>query len=317
MWLGAHYFSSGMSGTRLSRSRLSTFLHELVHTQDQTDGRAHYFTVGNRNYRYGSDGDHYNTELVPNLAMTYKEGISNAIRLLYDAAAENRYFRIFSINDFLWVEKNEPPAGSNISPDAWLYTRLTRMGIAEDTVPAALRTRLASDLLTNYAAYRFHRLPPEFLVHNEYVLAVIISKYLQHVTYERFFSAITQVNQALFQASGSGVAVLYEALCTSGLPVGVTASDISSASYPGRKTYFLPLAYADYFTGYRTTTKDQFKALFENALPNNWIDGYWDGARETVRAAVPSYTTGGRAPQQGDFTSIATALGITSSQADN
>lgn len=309
MWLGAQYFAT------TNRSKLSTFIHELMHTQDGTDGRPHLFTVGNRNYRYGADGTHYGVELVPNRAMTYKEGIANAIRLMYDGSASLRYFNLVANNDFLWVEKAEPPAGSGIHPDAWLHRQLTAAGVAPDTVPAELRNRLRSDLVNNYDAYRIHNLPPRFVLHNEYILALIISEYTRYVDPVRFFNGIRETNDALFRASGSGLAVLFDVLCHAGLPEGTTLADVSRASYAGQQSHMLPLAYADYFTGFRSGSKSEFSELFENLLPQGWIDLYWDIHRDTARATVqaPSATYAAR---DDDLTSLAMALGLNQSRPD-
>lgn len=309
MWLGAHYFRTA------STSKMGTFLHETMHTQDRTDGRAHLFTVGGRSYRYGSDQSHYGVELVPNRAMTYKEGIANALRLRYDNRSEQRYFELFASNDFLWVERGGPPAGSGVSADAWLHSQLTAAGVSPDTVPADLRARLTPNLVNNYDAYRFHRLPPRFVLHNEYVLAMIMDKYMDHVDPSRFFSGLSQVNDALFRVSGSGIAVLFEALCNAGLPTGSSLAEVSGSSVTSEHGYVLPLAYADYFTGFRSANKAEFASLFENLLPDGWINLYWDTHRTTARGAVTAPSAAHRA-QRSELTDIAIALGLRQSRQD-
>lgn len=309
MWLGAHYFAT------TNQAKLGTFLHELVHTQDRTDGRPHLFTVGNTNYRYGADGRHYGVELVPNRAMTYKEGIANAIRLMYDGAAARRYIDLVANDDFLWVEKAAPPAGSGIHPDAWLHAQLTAAGVSPDPVPEALRNRLRDDLVNNYDAYRIHNLPPRFVVHNEYILALIISTYTEYVDPARFFNGLRSTNSALFEASGSGLAVLFETLCNAGLPAGTTLADVSRTSYAEQQSHMLPLAYADYFTGFRTGSKTEFASLFENLLPQGWINLYWDIHRPTARAAVTAPSAAHAASRE-DLTSLAMALGLSQSRPD-
>lgn len=309
IWLGANYFAS------TNRSKLGTFLHELTHTQDATDGRPHLFTVGNRTYRYGADGTHYGVELIPNRAMTYKEGIANAIRLLYDNGRRARYFGLVANNDFLWVERTEPPANSGIHPDAWLHRQLTQAGISPDTVPADLLSRLRRELRDNYVAYRIHNLPPRFVLHNEYVLALIIAEYLDYVDPQRFFTGLRDVNDALYQASGSGIAVLFESLSNAGLPQGTTLEDVSRASYAGQQSHMLPLAFADYFTGFRTNSKQEFAALFESMLSQQWLDLYWDVHRQTARSAVTGASAGHPASRE-DLITLAMALGLNRSEPD-
>lgn len=302
MWLGPANFT----GPR----RFGTFVHELTHTQDRSDGRAHQFTVGGTNYRYGSDGRHFDVELIPNLAMTYKEGLANAVRLLYDHRSARRYFKVFAANDYLWVERNGPPAGSRINQDAWLYRNILAAGGTEATLPPGF----PSNRLTrsNYAPFRFRDLPAKYIIHNEYVLAMIISRYADHVSADRIFNGVADVNAALFGASGSGIAILFESLCSSGLPAGRTIDDIAAArvNVSDPQPYLIPLAYVDYFTNYSTSSAAEFAQLFENQLPDAWIQLYWEGVREIVRGAVPGPNA--EQPTPGHLTDIAIALNVTS-----
>jgi hypothetical protein len=128
------------------------------------------------------------------------------------------------------------------------------------------------------------------------------------------FNAIAAVNSQGRRTSGSWVAMFYKSLCEQALPAGQTIEAIKRApTSGGAKPYLLPLAYADYFTGFRSTTKDDFKQVFENqSYMNDWIDVYWDQARTQVRAAVPSSGT----PVFGNLTDIAIALGVNRSEPD-
>ncbi|MGD2215911.1 MAG: hypothetical protein PVJ64_04120 [Gemmatimonadales bacterium] len=308
MWLGAFHM-------RTARAR-STFLHELVHTRDRTDGRAHYFTTGGVNYRYGQDQVHYGVEILPNQAMTYKEGIANAVRLLYHYRSEVQYFDLFAQNDFLWVEKAAPQAAAGVSPDVWLYNQLQAAGVAEDPVPEDLRQRLRPELVNNYAAYRFRTLPARFMMHNEYVLALILAKYAEYVSPGRLFFAIGAVSDELYLASGSGLALLFEILGELGLPEEMSLDGLQQ-SYEGPKRHLLPLAFVDYFTAYKTPANDRraFAALFEDMLPQPWVDAYVTGYQAAVRAAAPAAGGTGR-PTPGDLTDIALALGIQTSEPD-
>lgn len=309
MHLGAHH----LNANQLSWTK-GTFIHELVHTQDLSDSRMHLFWVNGSNYRYGLDGTHFTTEAVPNMAMTYKEGIANTITLLYEGNVALQRFNWFSNNSNLWVEINPNPVNTGPgsvhrcldattpSNDAWLYNQIIASGIAEQ------RRNTAG----TYAAFRIRDLQPKFIVHNEFILALIFSEYARHISLNKFMEALQTSNNNLWRVSASGVAVLFENMCTVGLPVGETLGSVSASGLTGPKNYLLPLAFADYFTAYRATNKNEFKAIFENMLPQGWIDLYWDSARTTVRTAVPITAT----PQWGDLTSIAIALGITQSIPD-
>jgi hypothetical protein len=96
------------------------------------------------------------------------------------------------------------------------------------------------------------------------------------------------------------------------MPDGITMNDIrttSRASMP----YLFALGLADYFTYYRSTTLEQFKAMFENSLSEDWANVYWTVGKDIVRRAAPITLTGGRPPVlnvQQQIDAIATALGI-------
>jgi hypothetical protein len=64
-------------------------------------------------------------------------------------------------------------------------------------------------------------------------------------------------------------------------------SAVTGVNEAGPKPYLIPLAYADYFTAYRSQSKDDYKSIFENMLPQEWVDLYWDGYKDAVRSAVP------------------------------
>ncbi len=309
MHLGAHH----LNANQLSWTK-GTFIHELVHTQDFSDSRLHLFWVNGANYRYGLDGTHFTVEAVPNLAMTYKEGIANTITLLYEGNVAQQRFNWFSTNGDLWVELNPNPVNTgpgsihrcitatSPSPDAWLYNQIIASGVRE-------RTRNTAG---TYAAFRIRDLRPKFIIHNEFILALIFSEYTRHISLNKFMQALEMSNNQLYRVSASGIATLFNNMCTVGLPPGQTLASVSNQSIAGPNKHLLPLAYADYFTGYRATTKDQFKEIFENMLPQGWVDLYWDGERAHVRSTVPITAT----PQWGDLTNIAIALGINQSTPD-
>lgn len=318
MHLGAHH----LNANQLSWTK-GTFIHELVHTQDRSDSRNHLFWVNGSRFRYGLDGNHYSTEAVPNLAMSYKEGIANTITLLYEGNTANQRFNWFSSNGNYHVEINPNPPGTGVgalhrcqvastpSPDAWLYNQMVAAGNTE-TRRINVVTNATTGATTTYAEFRIRDVQPKFIAHNEFILALIFSEYARHISLETFMRALRTSNDQLFRVSASGIAILFENMCAAGLPSGVSLDQLSRMSVAGPQKYLLPLAYADYFTAYRSTNKNQFKEIFENMLPQGWIDLYWDTARTRVRTAVPMRAT----PQWGDLTSIAIALGINQSVPD-
>jgi len=324
MWAGNIALGENYLDSVSQVTALATIVHELVHTQDHADWRGHLFWVAGLQYSYGHDSTHYTTEAVPNLAMTYKEGIADGISLLY-AATQPIFdtlsaFRWFATNGELLVERTAVASGTGPQPvdtcteatapsaDVWLYDQLQRAGAHE------IRQWTSPTTGGHYAVYRVRDLPPQFVAHNEFVLALIIQQYVDHVGLRRFMTALNQANEHLFRVTASGIATLFDFMSSVGLPAGQTAAGLAAAraSQLGPKQYLLPLAYADYFTGYRAGSKGEFKAFFENmSFMNTWIDLYWDGERQNVRAAVPLTN-----PKPEDLTNIAIALGITQSIPD-
>jgi len=295
----------------------STFIHELVHTQDRSDGRAHMFWVSNKSYHYGADGTHFGVEAIPNLAATYQEGIANTLRLVVNQARREEMFQWFANNDVIYVEKAVHPEGTGVgttlpcytsvtapSEDVWLYNQLKRAGVPEITPsgppPAG----------TGYAYYHVRDLPPRFIVHDEYILALTFSEYARHMGLTRFLDALRTNDATLFRVSTSPVAQLYNTLCFAGLN-GRSLQSVVGVNESGPKPYLIPLAYADYFTGYKSKSKADYASIFEDLLRPEWVDLYWDGYKDEVRAAVP--IGGSKKMEFGDLTTIAITLGVNQS----
>jgi hypothetical protein len=210
------------------------------------------------------------------------------------------------------VEKAIHPPGTNPSDslhrciqatapsaDVWLYNQLVATGINP-----------LSETPDGYGLFRLRTLPARFIAHNEYILAMIGEEYVRHVGETKFFNAIKDVNAQGLRTSSSGYAMLFKSLCTQAIPAGATFTSLqtsSPASTP--KPYLFPLALIDYFTGYRATTPADFKAILENqSYMNDWVDLYWNNAKDVVRTAVPLSN-----PKRENLTDIAIALGINAS----
>jgi hypothetical protein len=314
MTLGQAAFNGGTAG-----SATGTFVHELVHTQDRSDRRAHMFTISRHSYHYGSDGTHYDIEAVPNLASTYQEGIANAVMMTVDTREAQRLFDWFANNDVMMVEKNVPvPPGTGAgaapcwtvvttpSADIWLYNQLTAAHVRE--------VQRTPNPYPNYAYFRIRDLPPRFIVHNENIIALVFSEYARHLGLQKFMDALKTNDRTIFRVSTSPIAQLYNTLCRAGLE-GRPLSAVTGVNEAGPKPYLIPLAYADYFTAYRSQSKDDYKSIFENMLPQEWIDLYWDGYKDAVRSAVPIDAT--HTPQFTNLTDISIALGVNQSTAEH
>jgi len=308
MALGQSVFSGGMAP-----EALGTFIHELVHTQDRSDRRTHMFWLSGRAFHYGSDGTHYRTEAVPNLASTYQEGIANTLRLVVDSTVRAKMFQWFANDDVVMVEKAPPrntglgqlPCSTPVtapSEDIWLYDQLKAAGAREiaQTPPDP-----------GYAYYHIRSMPPRFIVHSEYIIALTFSEYARHMGLSKFMAALRTNDATIFRVSTSPIAQLYNTLCTAGLE-GRPLSSVTGVNETGPKPYLIPLAYADYFTGYRSQSKADFASIFENMLRPEWVDLYWDGYKDEVRAAVPIDAT--HTPKFENLTDIAIALGVNRSE---
>src|SRR5439155_3239334 len=254
MTLGQAAFNAGNAG-----NPLCTFVHELVHTQDRSDGSAHMFTVSQRSYKYGSDRQHYYYEAMPNLAATYQEGIADAVMMMVDGGISQQMFDWFSRNDVMMVEKTVLAPGTGAgpapcwttvtspSPDIWLYDQLHTAGVRE-VVP--------SNPYPGYAYFLVRDLPPRFIVHNEFIIGLVFSEYAQHLGLQRFLDALKQNDGTLFRTCASSIAVLYDALGRAGMGGGRPQQTfLPPGALEGRpddqpKPYLIPLAYADYFTSY-------------------------------------------------------------------
>jgi len=312
MTMGQAVFSSGAGG-----NAIATFIHELVHTQDRSDGQDVRFWLSKKWYNYGSDGKHYTIEAVPNLRSTYKEGIANTMALFVDADRRKEMFRWFSDDDVVVVEKALPPQSVYLndhpcasafefpSQDIWLYNKLKAAG-AKEVTPSP-------NPYAGYAHFKIRDLPTQFIVHNEYIIALTFSEYAWHLGLGKFVKALKANDAVLFRTPESPIAKLYETLCTMGLE-GRPLSSVLNVNEAGAKPYLIPLAYADYFTSYQSKTKADYASIFEGKLPHEWVDMYWDGYKDAVRSAA--LLDASHKPKFDNLTDIAIALGVNQSVPD-
>lgn len=283
----------------------AAFLHELMHTQDQSDVGAHIFHSYNADkwYDYGSDGNHYVAEAVPSLISAYQEGIANTIGMLYDENEARQTFTWFANNDYLLVETTyDSTAAMDLPAKAWLYHRI-RQATNDDGDDLSGENQ-DSVVIANYRGYRIRNLPPKFIIHNEMIVALILFKYVKHVNLDTFVDGVIETN--FTDPSMSPLAQLFKYLCEAGLPEGESVLTVRKLPMNAPKPYLLPLAYADYLTGYTAKEKLEFSEIFTEELPQPWIDLYWDTVKEDVRYIVPLNDE----TSYDDLGSVAQALGM-------
>ncbi len=310
MHIGSHYSDQyGLSWLK------ETFIHELMHTQDASLPRWRDFIYDNVNYRYGRDGTHFFTEVVPNKRMAYKEGLANAMPMLYQWSLFNRYFTKFKNNDYFMIETTQPSGFARalnevfgfVDDDIWLYEQLREAVGNGSAVPGR----------SNYRRYRIRDIPPKFIVHNEVIIAMAMSMTSYHVSNKRaFIYAVKRTNR---QASRNTDPL---AQFIKNFAIGLTrgGDDIRSirrnldqtaqstgAPPPEPYDFLLPLAYFDYFTGYSSNSVNELKALFENELDDDIVHIYWDHFKDNVRATT-SISSSSRAE---DLIGIAIQCGVT------
>ncbi len=297
--IGQHFFTS-VSATNAKW----VLLHELTHTQDMSEFAPHSFYVNGQWYNYGQDRGHSFDEAVPSMSSAFVEGIANAFAYQFGGAQNYgpALATWFSPTRQIAVEMATPtpsPSGS-AHPDIWLYSQLQAAGITPVSTSGG------------YAYYRINQLPARFIVHNEMVVANILLAYMFNISFTRVARALATYNQgsaSVFSGNGN-LQTMITTLCQAGLPESMRAQSFSScASFPDRKEYLLPLAYADYFTGFSSTSLTEFNQLFDNGLNGDLIQCYWN-TRIAVRAAATAATV--RNFTQAS-TEIAIALGVNSS----
>lgn len=287
------YFASSTAAVR------GTFLHEFMHTQDMSDGRAHIWIVRAGDFRYGADRSHYAMEAIPNRASTYREGIANAVSYLYADSLMTDHFAWFAENGTLAVEKGAPP--EDIPASMWLYSLIQAAHIPESP-PSSHASGLSS---ATYAFYRIRDLPPRFIAHNESVLAMTLAEYARHISEDTFFDVLRETNYGLENVSASAFANLI-----SNLADRATTFTWEPVEGSGEvRTDLVPIAFADYFTGQTANTPEDFAEVFEGLMPDRLVADYWEHGRERARAAAPLGP--GHTPVRSDLTNIAISLGLT------
>jgi hypothetical protein len=307
--MGEQYFRD--NGITVGRR---TFLHELMHTQDPSDRREHiwYSSAAAQSFSYGSDNVHYFVELTPNITATYQEGIANTFTYLYSNIEKRETLNWFAENGEAIVEVSRP---AHIAASNWLYSQISSVN-----PPGAGRTptspRYNASIVSNYKIYRLAELPSRIILHNEKIMGIIAAEFSEKVGFSKFITALRHTNRDVTNVSTSPLARLIENFCTEALPAGLTVQDVTAVSR-AEMPYLYPLALVDYFTYYRTQTKAEYRALFENLLPEVWVDLYWTAGKDIVRNAARFNMRNGQPagvqPVTNHITAIANSLQVRNS----
>jgi hypothetical protein len=283
-----------------------TFVHEVTHTQDFSNKRSHIWG----RFRYGTDGDHYGFELVPNISDAFGEGMANSMTYVYSRTTRDQVENWFGNNDYCIIET--PPSDEMIrtnhlpAKDQWIYTQISNNDPpGRGFIPSGSRYR-------GYRGYRLYELPGRFLMQNEQIIGMIGSEYARRIGKPKYFQAIRSGNGRMFRVSTNALARWFEALSETAIPDGLSMTIITTTTRT-EMPYLFAFALADYFTFYKSSTKEEFGELFGAGISQQWIDLYWNVGKRIVRRVRPLWIINDEPSiinVSADLDAIATALGI-------
>jgi hypothetical protein len=259
-----------------------------MHTQDLSYGRfMEYRSLEHppRFFHYGARPGHFFTEAIPDMAMTYKEGVANFSGYAFGIDSISRPAEWFLNDDLILIDvpPSPPPAGS-LPPDVYTYNTLD----TSKRVP----------ITPQYSGWHISDLPPKVIAHNEWIITLIllnIAPELANSTpasgvyagFDELATEIQNVNRQALQTSTSAWAQLVERLCR------------RLGSSPGPKSV-LPIALCDYFTKFKSRDEAEMRQAFEEfPTLHPWItaycttsfSGFGNGVRASVRGAVITWET--------------------------
>lgn len=298
-----------------SANRLGVFLHEMTHTQDTAQWRAHMYGP----YSYGTGG-HYTVEVVPDPSAAYSEAIANFMHMLVDRREVRDHFNWFTDpNAIILVDRR--PRGDTPAPTTdeagrtvrtstarrvsfRLIEDLRRLGINPLTsAPAGYSAEAFTRLNRTSAFYRLRDLPASVVARNEEIFALVIYYTNFTIGFDRMIQVYRRAIRSTDETSSPvfGNFVHFMAETANGGPLTGTPSSTT----PVRG--FLPLALFDYFTRFAATDATSYKRALEfSDGPDDWVDTYFSsGIRARVRAAINLDSLSG-----GDIERIRAALNL-------
>ncbi|MEI7984849.1 MAG: hypothetical protein WCI55_04400 [Armatimonadota bacterium] len=297
------YFTFGnhtlLHDSQFSRAayRLGVFAHEMTHTQDTAQWRAHLFGP----YSYGSDGSHSIDEVIPDPIAAYGEAIANVMHMLVDPGTVRMFYQMFSDAEACIVVDRRPPgavsgrtgteAGGSVSTAAArryafrLINDLQSDGISPMTSgPSWMSADAFTRLNRTSALYRLRDLPVRYYVRNETIMALTIYYTTNSVGFDRMIGVYRRAVRATNESSSPAFGNFVHFMAETAHGGDLTASPGPDAPMKG----FLPLALFDYFTRFSATDASTYKRALEFGTgPDDWVDAYFSsGFRERVRSSI-------------------------------
>lgn len=284
--MGNFYFTKADDGgsVGINEFKKGVFLHELTHTQDNSNARDHLFLIGSKYYNYGSDGTHYYAEVLPNLASGFKESLANFPQMGY-----NRY------------GKHSPyvVSFSSFASDGGLLVEAAPVGITSGDVAFAnelIALKIPKKDVTmngnKYFQFDYKNLPVKYIIRNEMVMGMIFYNCRFYMKADVFWTAINSSNHQFYRASSWPVDITFLELCRAAKPSEMAETAIGlGVSRSEGNPYFFPLALCDFFTSFRAKDEAEFGTIFENtSLLKPYIDAYWV-LRPTIKEKVGNKKT--------------------------
>jgi hypothetical protein len=255
----------------------SIFMHMLAHTQDHSDIDAHasHPCETQRWFKLRQE-DHFFVRVMPDRMLAYQEGVALGFSLAIHHYEYWPAHKWFETNGYLLVETLPDSADRDFMDKVWLYDKISKVAGEGDLIPG----------MPHYRGYKISELPTKFIIQSEIIMGLMLSIMGEAQLREALVK--TQAERADPNTSFNPLATLIKYLCEGGLPAGETVLSAFKLPADTPKRYLMPLVYADYYTAFKTQNKAEFSEIFDNELPQPWIDLYWDTMMEKIRKAVPA-----------------------------
>ncbi len=281
MALGSHYFNPASNTTiEDANTKISTFLHELVHTQLKNVIEAQ---VPVANWYGAPNQGHFYSELLPSKNTAFNEGVASAFAYRYYLPNDQNLIRWLNSNATMWVDSIAGCAGGATPSYHCLMDRFRQAGM-----PGVAGN--SNGILGR--RYPIRDIPPELLVHNETVLANLIFEYTRQ--YNNPLMLVRDIKRAHADINGTtGNNFTFVPLYKQMLLSSKQWQLLNTLETQNSRGEFFTAGITDFCIGYRlanrATLERSFGFTWSNDLPN--IDDYFATHRAALLALRHNNTT--------------------------
>lgn len=252
---------------RTPQEKVATLLHEITHTQEESEFVGHF-----KNYYYGNDNSHSRFELLANFNAAFKEGIANAYAFAYLGNTPIQAWNLF--NQRVIYE---------IVPKSICNT------IFNDCIDIYMKNiGKAGKCNTANCTYNINDLPAPLLLHNEYVQATIFFGFTQKFGIEALSSLLISNRQTI--KGTYGFPILFDAMMD-----WARIAQIINPKDKLPKEYY-PIALMDYSTNWGLKELSSYQETLRRLhckISDLKIDTYWSEWRiKYINAINQSYASG-------------------------